>query len=143
MNPTSIDISSLERWQCEGVIEWLGHRSDIPALLADCHIACLPSYREGLPKSLAEAAASGRPIVTTDVPGCREVVRNGIEGLLVPARDASALASALERLIENQALRIQMGDAARRRAVALLSDTRVNSETLKLYGSILDGANAN
>lgn len=136
-NPTSIDPATLLGWQREGIVEWLGLRTDIPDLLAASHIACLPSYREGLPKSLVEAASAGLPIVTTDVPGCRQVVRDGIEGLLVPARDHAALADALESLIGDPLLRARMGAAARARAVEKFSLGRVNAETLELYQSIL------
>jgi glycosyltransferase involved in cell wall biosynthesis len=72
-------------------VEWQTWRNDMPAVYQAAHIVCLPSYREGLPKALLEAAASGRPIVATDVPGCREIVRHDENGLLVPARDAKAL----------------------------------------------------
>lgn len=136
-NPTSIDPATLQSWQREGIVEWLGLRTDVPDLLAASHIACLPSYREGLPKSLVEAASAGLPIVTTDVPGCREVVRDGIEGLLVPARDHAALADALGILIGDPQLRARMGAAARARAVEKFSLERVNTETLELYQSIL------
>lgn len=136
-NPTSIDPATLHGWQREGHVEWLGLRSDVPDLLAASHIACLPSYREGLPKSLVEAASAGLPIVTTDVPGCRQVVRDGIEGLLVPVRDPAALAEALGSLIGDPLLRAQMGMAARARAVEKFSLERINAETLELYRSIL------
>lgn len=137
-NPASIDQSQLEAWRREGVVEWPGRRDDIAEMLAEAHIACLPSYREGLPKALAEAAAAGRPIVTTDVPGCREVVRDGIEGLLVPPRDAMRLAGALERLLRDPALRLRMGRAARARAVECFSTERINGETLQVYRELLE-----
>lgn len=136
-NPASIEKWRLEAWQSEGTVEWLGRREDIAALLAGAHIVCLPSYREGLPKTLAEAAAAGRPIVTTDVPGCREVVRDGIEGLLVPPRESARLACALERLVRDPELRLRMGSAARARAVECFSTTRINEETLSVYRKLL------
>lgn len=136
-NPASIEKWRLEAWQSEGTVEWLGRREDIAALLAGAHIVCLPSYREGLPKTLAEAAAAGRPIVTTDVPGCREVVRDGIEGLLVPPRESARLACALERLARDPELRLRMGSAARARAVECFSTTRINEETLSVYRKLL------
>lgn len=136
-NPASIEKWRLEAWQSEGTVEWLGRREDIAALLAGAHVVCLPSYREGLPKTLAEAAAAGRPIVTTDVPGCREVVRDGIEGLLVPPRESARLACALERLLRDPELRLRMGSAARARAVECFSTTRINEETLSVYRKLL------
>ncbi len=100
-------------WDAFGDVAWWGERSDIAKIWAKCHIAVLPSfYREGLPKSLLEAAACGRPLVATDVLGCREVVRDGATGLLVPPRDAKALAHALERLARDRDLRRRMGAAA-------------------------------
>ena len=105
----------------------------MPAVLAGCHVVCLPSYREGLPKALIEAAAAGRPIVATDVPGCREIVEPEQNGLLVPVRDAAALATALRRLIEDSALRAQMGARGRAIAEAEFSVERVVGQTLELY----------
>lgn len=136
-NPESIDVAQLESWHREGLVEWLGPRADIAELLRCTHVACLPSYREGLPKSLLEAAASGRAIVTTDVPGCREVVRDGVEGLLVPPRDPARLAQALRRLIDDPALRSRMGAAGRQRAVDAFSLEQVNAETVALYRRLL------
>lgn len=97
-NPTSIPEAQLRAWQAEGVVEWLGHCEDMAPVWGATDIACLPSYREGLPKALLEALACGLPVVATDVPGCRETVEPGANGLLVPARDSKALADALEQL---------------------------------------------
>ncbi|MHB1174514.1 MAG: glycosyltransferase [Sulfuriferula sp.] len=97
------------------------------------HIACLPSYREGLPKSLLEAAACGLPIVTTDAPGCREIVRDGDNGFLVPVRDAQALAIALRSLIDNPVLRAEMGLRSREIVLAEFSREQVIAETLAVY----------
>jgi glycosyltransferase involved in cell wall biosynthesis len=137
VNPASIATDSLRDWASEGVVEWLGHRSDMPAVLGAAHIACLPSYREGLPKSLLEAMAAGLPIVTTDVPGCRAAVSDGDNGLLVPARDAEALARALERLIGDGKLRRQLGAAGRRRAEARFSSPNIVAQTLETYSTVL------
>src|SRR5262249_40107504 len=105
-HPSAVPMRTLEHWRHAGEVEWPGWRRDIPACMAQSHLVCLPSYYgEGVPRVLLEAAASGRPIVTTDSPGCREVVRDGENGLLVPARDAEALARALAQLIENGPLR--------------------------------------
>ncbi len=136
-NPGAISETQLRAWDAEGVVRWLGHRTDIAAILARCHIACLPSYREGLPKALLEAMAAGRPIVATDVPGCREAVRDRDNGLLVPSRDAGALARALETLIGDPELRRQLGDRGRRRAETEFASDVVNQATLGLYQEML------
>ncbi len=132
-NPTAIPERELRAWDAAGDIAWWGERTDIAEIWANCHIAVLPSYREGLPKSLLEAAACGRPMVATDVPGCREIVRDGVTGLLVPARDAAALATALERLAGDAASRRRMGAAARGLVERELSDAVVTAQTLALY----------
>ncbi len=136
-NRASIPEARLAAWVREGLVEHPGHVTDIPALLAASHIVCLPSYREGLPKALLEAAAAGRPIVTTDVPGCREVVRDGDNGLLVPARDAAALANALGRLIGDRSLRLAMGRRGRARAEAEWAAPAVIRQVLALYEDAL------
>ncbi len=132
-NPSAIPEARLREWSAAPGLRWLGHVDDMPALLAQCAIACLPSYREGLPKALIEAAACGLPIVATDVPGCRDVVRDGVEGVLVPARDADALARALRRLLADAPARAAMGRAARAHAVAEFGRERVEAETLAVY----------
>ena len=114
-NPTSLTSEELHRIQSERVVEWLGRRSDVASLLGTANIFCLPSYREGMPRSLIEASAAGLPIVTTNVPGCREGVEDGINGFLVPPRDVSALAEKLGRLIQSSELRERMGRASRTR----------------------------
>ncbi len=136
-NRASIPEARLAAWVREGLVEHPGHVTDIPALLAASHIVCLPSYREGLPKALLEAAAAGRPIVTTDVPGCREVVRDGDNGLLVPARDATALADALGRLVGDRTLRLAMGRRSRARAEAEWAAPAVIRQVLALYEDAL------
>lgn len=112
-NPASVTQADVQAWQEEGIIEALGERQDIADLYAASHIAVLPSYREGLPRSLIEAAACGRAVVTTDVPGCRDAIEPDVTGLLVPARDARALAEAIGRLASDAALRQRMGAAGR------------------------------
>ncbi|CAM5781067.1 glycosyltransferase [Castellaniella caeni] len=112
-NPASVQDAQLQAWQREGVIDYVGECHDVAAFYAGAHIVTLPSYREGLPKSLIEAAACGRPVVTTDVPGCRDVIEPGVSGLLVPARDAQALADAVARLAADADLRTRMGAAGR------------------------------
>lgn len=132
-NPDAVPFDQLEKWRKEGIIEWWGWQEDMPALYRKTHIVCLPSYREGIPKTLIEAAACGRPIVTTDVPGCREVVRHRQNGLLVPVRDSRALAEALKTLIGDAALRRQMGKQGRELAVAEFSLEKVIGQTLAVY----------
>jgi glycosyltransferase involved in cell wall biosynthesis len=134
-NPASITGAQLERWRRDAAVEWWGWRDDMPSVLAQAHIVCLPSYREGLPRVLIEAAARGRAIVATDVPGCREVVRSGVNGLLVPPRDAAALADAIAALAADPALRGAMGRRGRAMAVAEFDLGIVVSQTLALYDS--------
>ena len=136
-NPTSIPTSTLESWQNQNYVEWWGYREDIRAVLQKSHVVCLPSYREGLPKVLIEAAACGRPIVTTDTPGCREIVRDGENGFCVPIRDANALAKAIRRLIDDPVLRKKMGKRGREIALKEFSVDKIISETLALYKKLL------
>lgn len=136
-NPASVSEATVKAWVDEGVVEWWGHRDDMPETFGASAIVCLPSYREGLPKSLLEAAACGRPIVTTDVPGCREVVLDGDNGYLVPARDVPSLVLALTRLIGDPEQRRLMGERGRLRAEAEFSQQRVCAETLAVYRELL------
>jgi glycosyltransferase involved in cell wall biosynthesis len=132
-NPESIPRRTLEAWAREGVVEWTAQVDDILPVWHDTHIAALPTYREGLPKTLLEAGACGLPIVATDVPGCREVVRHGENGLLVPARDATALADAVETLASDPDARRRMGARGREIVAAEFSDAIVARETIALY----------
>ncbi len=136
-NPASISNKQLSQWQNEGIIEWWGQRDDMPRVFAQSHIVCLPSYREGLPKVLVEAAACGRPIIATDVPGCREIVHDGENGLLVPAKDFYALANALRQLIDNPSLRIAMGKRGREIVESKFSIEHVVTQTLTLYKELI------
>ena len=137
-NPSSFRESDMRQWADEGIVRCLGFREDIAELLAACHIACLPSYREGLPKSLLEAAAAAKPIVTTDVPGCRTVVHDEMNGLLVPPRDAEALAHAITRLVEEPLLRAKLGKAGRQRAELEFSSATIVEQTLGVYRRMAD-----
>ncbi|PIW31010.1 MAG: glycosyltransferase family 1 protein [Rhodospirillales bacterium CG15_BIG_FIL_POST_REV_8_21_14_020_66_15] len=139
-NPTTVAQRQLDAWVREGLVEWAGERDDVAAVWATAHIAVLPSWREGLPKSLLEAAASGRPMVATDVPGCRALVRDGGNGLLVPPGDVEALAGAIERLAGDSALRARMGAAARRDAEESFSAARVGARIAALYAKLLEAA---
>lgn len=136
-NPASISEQQLIAWQSEEIIEWWGHRSDISAVWAQSHIAVLPSYREGLPRTLLEAAACARPIIATDVPGCREIVQHEKNGLLVPVRDPVILAHAVKRLVTNKALRQRMGRKGRELVKREFAESIVVSKTLDLYRSML------
>jgi len=137
-NPNTVTEAELRGWEAEGLVTWLGPRKDIALLLRGAHIACQPSsYREGLPKSALEAMASGKPLVATDIPGCREAVVDGQTGLLVPPRNPAALAAALRRLIEDPALRAKMGAAARLRAEQNFADAIICRETLLVYDALV------
>ncbi len=132
-NRSAIKIEELQTFARQPGVEWLGHIEDIAALWARCHIAALPSRREGLPKALLEAASLGRPLIATDVPGCRDVAIDGETGLLVPVDDAEALARAIETLVRDPALRAQMGQAGRRRVEKLFSSTAIGTEIAAIY----------
>jgi glycosyltransferase involved in cell wall biosynthesis len=133
-NPNSITAEELRAWQAEGLVTWLGPRRDIAALLRGASIAVQPStYREGLPKSALEAMASGRPLVATNIPGCREAVVHRQTGFLVPPRDPVALAEAIGTLIADPALRQKFGAAARQRAEQNFSDSIICAQTLLVY----------
>lgn len=137
-NPTSIPVSQLEAWQAEGLVEWWGQNDDIPGVWAQSHISVLPSsYGEGVPMSLIEAAACGRPIITTDMPGCREIVKHEKNGLLVPIKDPKALADAICRLIEDPGLRRQMGQEGRKLVEKEFAESIVVTQTLNLYQTML------
>jgi glycosyltransferase involved in cell wall biosynthesis len=136
-NPSAIQQSEIDSWESLPNVKYLGRRSDIADILKGSHIVCLPSYREGLPKSLLEALSSGRPIITTDVPGCREVCEDGVNGLLIPARDSIALSDAIEKLAINPELRQAMGRAGRMRAESEFSSELVCTQTLDLYRRLM------
>jgi glycosyltransferase involved in cell wall biosynthesis len=132
-NPASISKAEAESWSREPGITWLGHVSDIATVWARAHIAALPSRREGLPKSLLEAAACGRPMVATDVPGCREVVIAEQTGILAPVDDQHALAAAIERLAASPDLRARFGTAARKLAVERFAAEAIGRAVVDLY----------
>jgi glycosyltransferase involved in cell wall biosynthesis len=136
-NPTSVPEDVLAAWHRDGAIEWWGQRSDMPDVIAQATIVCLPSYREGLPTALVEAAACGKPLVATDVPGCREVVQQGVTGLLVRSRDAAALALALRTLLLDPELRSRMGRQAREMAAERFSLDTVKAATIELYRDLV------
>ncbi|MGY2313639.1 glycosyltransferase family 4 protein [Pseudomonas sp. SDO5522_S412] len=132
-NPATVTKAELDAWRQEGVVELLGYRDDIAQLFSSANIVTLPSYREGLPKVLVEAAACGRAVITTDVPGCRDAIDPGVTGLLVPVRDAHALADQLQVLIEDPALRRQLGAAGRKLAVKAFAIEKIVDQHLEVY----------
>jgi glycosyltransferase involved in cell wall biosynthesis len=132
-NPATLLPSQLERWSREGVVELLGHRSDMPELLRRVDIAVLPSYHEGVSRFLLEAAASGAALVATDIPGCRVAVREGRNGFLVPVRDVAQLTDRLRRLLTDEPLRTSFGQASRELAVAEFDERVVLDQYLALY----------
>jgi glycosyltransferase involved in cell wall biosynthesis len=136
-NPRSIAEATLRGWVAEGLVEWWGQRDDMVEVWRDAAIGLLPSYREGMPKSLLEAAACGRPLVATDVPGCRALVTPGVDGLLVPPRDPAALAAALETLARDPLQRRRLGAAARESIAARFSDAEIRRQIADLYREML------
>jgi glycosyltransferase involved in cell wall biosynthesis len=134
-NPTSLSENEIADLRNSSNVTWLGERTDIAELLGESHIACLPSYREGLPKSLIEAASVGRPIVTTDVPGCREVVTHMVNGLLIKPRNSNKLAAAISKLVNDPNLRRTMGTESRKKAEAEFSNEIVIRQTNSVYDS--------
>ena len=142
-NPAAVPLAQLEAWQADGVVEWKGRRDDIPAVWRDSHIAVLPSYyAEGLPKTLIEAASCARPIVAADVPGSREIAREGESALLVPPRDPAALAASILRLADDPALRARLGAGGRRLVEREFSEERIAAATLALWRRLLESDGA-
>lgn len=137
-NPSSVTRSEIETWVNDGVIEALGFRQDISNIFAEANIVVLPSfYGEGLPKVLIEAAACGRPVITTDNPGCRDAIEKDVTGLLVPPQDSLKLADAIEKLIFDQSLRIKMGNAGRELAEREFRIESVVDIHLSIYKKLL------
>lgn len=136
-NPSCLSEQEIAAAQERGDVTFLGHRNDMADIYAQSHIVCLPSYREGLPRALIEAAACGRPLVATDVPGCREIVAHGKNGLLTPVRDTVSLAETLLALAGDAEKRRRFADAGRKMAEEEFSLARVNRETLELYAQLL------
>lgn len=137
-NPASVTDLELERWKSERIVTLMGYRKDIAHQYASANIVCLPSYYgEGLPKSLVEAAACGRAVVTTDHPGCRDAIRPEETGVLIPIKDSLALANAIQRLIENPDLRRKMGKAGRALAEDAFSIDQIVDQHLKIYDEVL------
>lgn len=137
-NPSAVSPEQVAAWAQEGLIEWWGQRDDMPDVIAQAHVVALPSvYGEGVPRILIEAAACARPIVTTDTPGCREIVHHEDNGLLVPPHDVEAFVRALERLLSDPPLRQRLGLRGRERVLAEFTLQHVNDQMLSLYAQLL------
>jgi glycosyltransferase involved in cell wall biosynthesis len=132
-NPTSISDEQLHAWEKENLLEWWGWQTDMQHVYSQCHIAVLPSFHEGVPTGLLEAAACGIPIVASDIPGCRTVVIDGETGLLVPPGQSESLAAALENLIVEGDLRGRMGKAGRERILKRFTQQKINQQTIEVY----------
>lgn len=134
LNPGSIRESEVQAWVAEGLIEWPGQVADVRTWIAQANVFVLPSYREGLPRSTQEVMAMGRPVITTDVPGCRETVIEGINGFMVPVRNPGALAQAMLRFIEQPTLITAMGAESRRMAEEKFDVHKINAQILTAMG---------
>lgn len=137
-NPNSLEPSIIEKWVEEGIVEHWPRKEQINIVLGKISIVCLPSYHEGLPKVLLEAASCERPIVSFDVPGCREITQNNINGFLVPFGDEIELSNAIQKLVLNRDLCIKFGKTGRRVVIKQFSDKIINSETIKVWNSMLN-----
>lgn len=131
LNPGSVDEATVHGWVAENIIEWPGQVSDVREWIAQASVFVLPSYREGLPRSTQEAMAMGRPVITTDVPGCRDTVSEGVNGYMVPARNATALSDAMLKLIEHPELLAPMGERGRHMAEEKFDVHKINSVILR------------
>lgn len=136
-NPASLTTQQLQAWNDEGIMTWLGYRTDVADLLTKIHVVCLPSYREGFGKVFVEAGAALRAVVATDVPGCREAVEHQVNGLLVEPKNSDALATALIEVLDNDELRLRLAKEGRRRAEFEFSSATVNAQTLDVYQQVL------
>jgi glycosyltransferase involved in cell wall biosynthesis len=141
-NPATVPEKTLARWREHENLSLMGYVDDIRKVWAQSHVAALPSRREGLPKSLLEAAACGRPLIATDVPGCREIVRPEVTGLLVAPDNPAALADAMERLMKDRSFRLRLGAAARQIVVAEFSSASVGAQIVKLYARLSANSSA-
>ena len=137
-NRSGITKTTLNKWEVDGFVELLGYRNDIANQYAKANIICLPSYREGLPKSLIEAAACGRATITTDVPGCRDAITPGVTGLLCAVKDSNALANAIEKLVKNANKRKKMGKAGRELAEKEFAIERIVDEHMDIYQELIN-----
>ncbi len=136
-NPMCVPESTVRQWHQEGLIRWLGHRDDLDSLLRKANVAVLPSHHEGVPRFLLEAAATGLPLVATDIEGCRLIVRHEVNGFLVQVHDPISLAEAIERLATDPDLRLRMGKASRQIAVREFDEQKILAQWLELYEQVL------
>jgi len=137
-NPTCIKEEEILTWVDEGIVEWWGYKENMHEVFAQVHIVCLPSYHEGFPKVLLEAASCGRPIITTNIPGCRDIVNDGLNGFLIPVKNPIRLAGAMEKLLSSSIVRSKMGLAGRKRVIDSFNSERINKQTIDLYNSLLE-----
>jgi glycosyltransferase involved in cell wall biosynthesis len=133
-SPDAIALKEVEEWQREGVCEYRGGVADVRPAIAEASVYVLPSYREGMPRTVLEAMAMGRPVITTDVPGCRETVTDGVNGFLVQARDCESLVTAMMRFVEHPGIILQMGAESRRIASERFDVRKVNAQMLRAMG---------
>jgi len=136
-NPSSISETQLRDWEREGVAEWWGYRDDMPDVYGSCHIVVLPSFAEGVPRVLLEAAAMGKPLIASDLPGCREVISDGENGYLFPAGDARALADSISSLVHDRKLRQKMGEKGRDIVLERFTNEIINERTVQVYQELL------
>lgn len=139
-NPTSVSLQEIDDWKRDSCVNLLGYREDIAEQYLSANIVCLPSYREGLPKSLVEAAACGRAVVTTDVPGCRDAIIANVTGVLIPVKDANALANAIQELLDNPHKRLMMGAEGRKLAEKHFSIDTIVEQHMNIYKDVLQNA---
>ncbi|HQG33194.1 MAG TPA: glycosyltransferase family 4 protein, partial [Deltaproteobacteria bacterium] len=136
-NPASVPQNKIDQWAREGLITYLGYVDDMPSLLSEVDAVVLPSYREGMPKILMEAAACGLPIIATDVPGCREIVTHMVNGLLVPVKNSARLADAIRYLSDNAEERARMGEAGRKRVLEDFDEKIIIKKTIGVYQELM------
>lgn len=136
-SPNAFPVEDIERLHAEGIIEYLGETDDVRPFIEACQVYVLPSYHEGLPRTVIEAMSTGRPVITTDVPGCRDTVIEGKTGMLVPAQDAEALAAAMIKMLERREDWVAMGQAGRRFVEETFDVHKVNRDLLAyIHGAI-------
>ena len=140
-NPSGFSLDDLKKINKKNYVEILGYQKNIYSIYEKSHIICLPSYREGLPKSLIEAAAAGKAVVTTDVPGCRQAIVPNVTGILVPVKDSTKLADAIKYLIDNPQKRISMGRAGRKFAEKEFPIEKIIQYHLEIYKDLLSNKN--
>lgn len=132
-NPSAIEETQLRHWESDGLVKWLNHVEDMNALFQSCHIVCLPSYREGIPLALLEAALCKRAIITTDVPGCRDLIKDKVNGVLVPHKNATRLAQGILELANNPELRHQVSEEAREETLQKYTTEVINTQIMEIY----------